>query len=403
MSKKPTYEELEKRIKKLEKKTRLTESRPQEIHLPEMETISTLAGGIAHEINNALVGVTGNIHLLQMDMPDNQKLKKCSKAIEISVRRMAGLTDQLLAYAQGGKYIPKTISVNDLIKNSLPVLTKLLGSGIRLDTVLPDDVLWVMADITLMQVVFSNLVNNSKEAVKAEGFIKIKVSQERISKKFISQHPDFIEGTYICFSIEDNGEGMDPETLNRVFEPFFSTKSQGRGMGMAAVYGIVRNHAGHILIDSELGRSTRVSIYLPGVDILDQGNKKPVIKPGTEGKTILLIEDEEMIADVTGEILERLGYSILVARTGRDAIHIADDFNIDIDLALLDINLPDIEGNRLYTHIQKSRPGLKVIICSGYSLEGPAREIMDAGAQGFIQKPFSLEALSEILKEVLYK
>ena len=194
---------------------------------------------------------------------------------------------------------------------------------------------------------------------------------------------------------------MDEETRNGIFEPFFTTKFQGRGMGMAAVHGIVRNHDGWIYVDSELGRGTKVQIYLPVIKVEVEKPKKAKTKAMTGTGTILMIEDEDVVIEVTQAMLEMLGYRVMVAKTGKDAIHIAETFDGQIDLALLDIKLPDIDGRNLYPLIMKARSNLKVIVFSGFSIDGPAREILDAGAQDFIQKPFSLTTLSEKLKEVL--
>ncbi len=191
-----------------------------------------------------------------------------------------------------------------------------------------------------------------------------------------------------------------------IFEPFFTTKFQGRGMAMAAVYGIVMNHDGWIYVGSELGKGTVVQIYLPAVSAESKAQgakalKQPEVELATGEGTILMIEDEDVVIKVTQAILERLGYRVMVAKTGKDAIHITETFDGRIDLALLDIKLPDMQGGKVYPLIMKARPDLKVIVFSGYAIEGPARKILDAGAQDFIQKPFSIAELAEKLKEVL--
>ena len=194
---------------------------------------------------------------------------------------------------------------------------------------------------------------------------------------------------------------MDEETRSRVFEPFFTTKFQGRGLGMAAAYGIIHNHDGLISIDSEIGKGTTVRIYLPAIEIAVEKPKKATVEVATGSGTILMIEDENMVIEVTQEMLEMLGYRVMVAKTGKDAVHITETFDGQIDLALLDIKLPDMEGGKVYPLIMKARPDLKVIVFSGYSIEGPAQDILDAGAEGFIQKPFSIAPFAEKLKEVL--
>ena len=222
-----------------------------------------------------------------------------------------------------------------------------------------------------------------------------------VDEDFAKQRPGLKPGYYVCVTIEDDGKGMDKETRAGIFEPFFTTKFQGRGMGMAAVYGIVRNHDGWIYVESELGKGTTVQIYLPAIEIEVEKPIKAKAEVVTGSGTILMIEDEDVVIEVTQAMLEMLGYLVMVAKTGKDAIHIAETFDGQIDLALLDIKLPDMEGGKVYPLIMEARPNLKVIVFSGYSIDGPARKILDAGAQDFIQKPFSIATLSEKLKEVL--
>jgi two-component system, cell cycle sensor histidine kinase and response regulator CckA len=252
-----------------------------------------------------------------------------------------------------------------------------------------------------MQMVLSAILTNADEAIEGEGIIKITARNAVLDRGFSEKYPGLKPGPYVCLTIEDDGKGMDEETRNRIFEPFFTTNFHGRGMGMAAVYGIVKNHDGWIYVDSELGRGTVVQIHLPAVEVELKKAEKPKLELVKGTGTILVIEDEDVVIEVTQAMLERLGYRVIVARTGKDAIHITETFDGNIDLALLDIKLPDMEGGKIYPFIMKSRPDLKVIVFSGHAIAGPAQEILDSGAQGFIQKPFPLATLSEKLKHVL--
>ena len=386
-----------------EEKTRL-EAQFQQVQ--KMEAIATLAGGIAHEFNNALMGIMGNIDLLKMDLPEDVGRDKYFEAMKSSGHRMSRLTDQLLAYAQGGKYQPKDLKLDDFVIETLPILQHNLNPAIRIQTFFPKNISYIRADHTQMQMVLSAILGNSNEAIEDEGVIRITAGNEDLDEDFTKPRPGLKSGPYVCFTIEDDGKGMDGETRSRIFEPFFTTKFQGRGMGMAAVYGIVKNHDGWIHVDSELGKGTTVQIYLPAISAESkaQGAKageQPEVELAIGEGTILMIEDEDVVIEVTQAMLEWLGYRVMVAKTGKDAIHITKTFDGQIDLALLDIKLPDMEGGKVYPLIMKARPDLKVIVFSGYSIEGPARKILDAGAQDFIQKPFSLATLSEKLKEVL--
>ena len=366
-----------------------------------MEAIATLAGGIAHEFNNALMGIVGNIELLKMELSGDEKRDKYFETMKRSSHRMSRLTDQLLAYAQGGKYQPKDLKWDDFVVETLPILKHDLSPTVRVETHFPKNIPYVKADHAQMQMVLSAVLANSNEAVEAEGHIGISVENKDIDEDFTKRHPDLKPGYYVCLTIEDDGKGMDEKTRDGIFEPFFTTKFQGRGMGMAAVYGIVVNHNGWISVESELGNGTVVRIYLPAVEVTVKKEEKAGIVPARGTGTILVVEDEDVVAEVTRVMLEMLGYRVMTAGTGKDAVHIAETFDGSIDLALLDIKLPDIDGRDLYPLMMKARSNLKVIVFSGYSIDGPAREILDAGAQDFIQKPFSLTILSEKLKKVL--
>ena len=394
------------RMRSREEKERL-EAQLQQAN--KMEAIAILAGGIAHEFNNTLMGIMGNIELLKMNLSEDEGNDKYLERMKRSGHRMSGLTAQLLAYAEGGKYQPKDLKLDDFVIETLPILQHDLSPEVRVETHLPKDISYIKADNAQMQMVLSAILANSNEAIEDVGLIRIVAENKDIDEGFIKQHAGLTAGInlglkpgpYVCLTVEDDGEGMDEETKDGIFEPFFTTKFQGRGMGMAAVHGIVRNHDGWISVDSELDKGTVVRIYLPATEIEVEKPRKAKVEVSTGSGTILMIEDEDVVIEVTQAMLEMLGYRVMVAKTGKDAIHIAETFDGQIDLALLDIKLPDIDGRNLYPLIMKARSDLKVVVFSGYSIDGPAREILDAGAQDFIQKPFSIATLSEKLKEVL--
>ena len=369
--------------------------------LNKIKAINTLAGGIAHQFNNALSGITGNIDLIEMDFPNNANMAGYIQQMKDSSDRMITLTNQLLAYSRGGKYQAETVSLKTFVESVLPLIHYGIDHSIEIETDLLPDALNITADPVQMQMVFSAILTNASEAIEGEGHIRISTRTEEIDDEFVKYHTALKPGYYACLEIEDNGKGMDNTTKRNLFEPFFTTKSPGRGLGMAAAYGFVKNHNGWISVYSEAGRGTVVRIYLPAVDA-------PATIPVTSKRelphgsgTILIVEDEEMVMDVSRALLERSGYRVLPAVNGQEAVSIAKSYDGKIDLALLDIILPDIEGKEVYPQLMEARPNLKVIVCSGYSVDGPAREILDKGAQGFIQKPFSLTALLEILNEVL--
>ena len=369
--------------------------------LNKIKAINTLAGGIAHQFNNALSGITGNIDLIEMDLPDNENMAGYIRQMKGSADRMTKLTEQLLAYARGGKYQAETISLNAFVENVLPLIQHGIDHRIKIETDLLTDVLNINADPVQMQMIFSAILTNASEAIEGEGRIRISIRGAEIDDEFVKYHSALKPGYHACLEVDDNGKGMDNEIRSKIFEPFFTTKSPGRGLGMAAAYGIVKNHNGWISVYSEAGRGTVVRIYLPAIEAPAKIPATPKRALPQDSGTILLVEDEEIVRDVSRALLERLGYHVLAAVNGQEAVNIAKSYDENIDLALLDIILPDIEGKEVYPQLMEARPNLKVIVCSGYSIDGPARQILDAGAQGFIQKPFNLSALLEKLEEVL--
>ena len=379
-------------VRKMERQLRQTQK---------MEAISALSGGIAHQFNNALSGITGNIDLLEIDFSGDETVGRFTRAIKNSADRMTKLTAQLLAYAKGGKYLVKNMSLSAFVKETLPLLKHTIDSAINVDTDIPPGILNVEADPAQMQMVLSAVLTNASEALEGKGRIRIACKNEQITDETAENHPGLKPGNYACLTVSDDGKGMDEETRDRIFEPFFTTKFEGRGLGMAAAYGIVKNHDGWISVDSELGRGTVVKICLPVVEISAKKRAKSKTELIKGTGTILVIEDEKPIMDVTRSILERLGYHVLEAETGQMAINVVQSFDGVIDLALLDILLPDMSGDTIYPLLMEARPNLKVIVFSGYAKEGPIQKLLDEGAQDFIEKPFKIAELSQKLKKAL--
>ena len=374
-----------------------------------MEVIYTLAEGIAHQFNNALAAVTGNIELLKMGLQDGRKIEEYIESIKSSANQMAHLTSQLLAYARGGKYNPQPMPLSNFVRNALPLIRPTIDPGITIETDLPPDTFEAKADHTQMQMVLSAIITNANEAVEGQGRITISTKNVDVSEAFLRDRIPLKPGHYVSISVEDDGKGMDEEVKNRIFDPFFTTHVIGRGLGMATADAIVRNHGGWISVDSEPGKGTVVRIYLPAIPsppekragFREKGLEEPKIEPMKGEGTILVIEDEEGVMNITRQVLQSLGYDVIEARTGKEAVDLVGAFEGQIDLALLDIRLPDMSGDKVYPLIMGARPTLKVIVYSGYDREGPPQEILDAGAEGFLQKPFSILALAEKLREVL--
>jgi signal transduction histidine kinase/CheY-like chemotaxis protein len=368
-----------------------------------MDAISTLAGGIAHQFNNILSGITGNTELLMIEYKGDQKIKKYSERLFGLTLRMTSLTSQLLAYARGGKYQERQLSVSKLVEETLTLIKHSIKNSIKVVVNLEKDIPIIKADATQLQMVFSAVMSNAAEAIEDSGSIRVAVKKKDVDDKYAMRHPGLKVGQYVQLTVEDDGKGLDGESKERIFEPFYSTKLQGRGLGMAASYGAIINHGGWIEIDSEPGKGAVVSIYLPVYAnteevLLTEEKEIPDISKG-EG-TILIIDDEEVILDTTRLALEHLGYKVLTANTGMEAISLVETTGQDIDLAILDIGLPDIMGDMVGQRIQELRPNIKVIVSTGHMVDDITDD-MKIKAQGFIQKPFSMSRMAMKIKEVL--
>jgi PAS domain S-box-containing protein len=245
---------------------KLAEEEKKELQVQRMESIFTLAGGIAHDFNNALSGITGNIDLLKMDLPNMASIGRYIEAMNNAAQRMVHLTDQLLAYARGGKYWPTKISLSKLVEEILPMIQHKIAPVICVKTNFAGDIFKVKADMTQMHMVVSAVVINAAEAIEGQGQIIIRTSNNEIDEGVAKYNPGLKPGRYACLTVQDDGKGMDTETKRKIFEPFFTRKFKGRGLGMAAVYGIVKNHGGWISVESQLGKGTVVRIYLPAME-----------------------------------------------------------------------------------------------------------------------------------------
>jgi PAS domain S-box-containing protein len=258
---------------------KLMEQEKKELQTQRMKSISTLAGGIAHDFNNALSGITINLDLLKMDLPNMASLNQYLESMNNAAQRMMNLTDQLLAYARGGKYCPKNISLSKFVEETLPMILHKFDSVIHVETNLAGNISNITADITQMYMVLSAVVTNAAEAIEDRGRIIITTETKNVGEGFAKYRPGLAPGRYVCLTVQDDGTGMDAETRDKVFEPFFTTKFQGRGLGMAAVYGIVKNHGGWISVDSQLGKGTVVRIYFPVVQTTAELSEKPNTEP----------------------------------------------------------------------------------------------------------------------------
>ena len=368
-----------------------------------MDAIATLAGGVAHQFNNALAVILGNLEMIQMDGLADEKLERFISPINQAGQKMVQLTSQLLAYARGGKFQTQVVQSHIFVKEALSLVNHTIAPYVELQTELDETADSVEVDTTQMQMLLAAILSNASEAIEKKGTIKITLANVEIDEEEAARRQPLKPGRHVLLQITDTGQGMDKQTCNRIFEPFFTTKFQGRGLGMAAVYGIVKMHGGFVYVDSELGKGTVVSIFLPGIKAAAAAPEKIPATISHHSGTALIVEDEHMVMEINRTIVEKLGYQVLEARTGKEAVEIAQTYKGRIDFALLDVILPDMSGSQIYPELKKLRPDLKVIVCSGFSLDGPARQMLNDGAETFLSKPFSVAALSSTLDDIFKK
>ena len=366
-----------------------------------MEAVGTLAGGIAHDFNNLLMAIQGYTSLMLLGIDPSHPHYEKLKSIERYVQSGAELTKQLLGFARGGKYDVKTIDITSLLSQTSQMFGRTKKEIVVHCNIQKD--LWpVEADQGQLEQVFLNLYVNAWQAMPGGGTLSI--TAENLELPEASQRPyNLSPGRYVKISVSDTGVGMDEKTQERIFEPFFTTKEMGRatGLGLASVYGIVKNHNGAIEVKSQKGKGTTFIIYLPASHKELHAYKEPQEDIVQGPETILLVDDEEMILEVGSEILKAMGYEVFSARSGKEAVQIYQEHRNGIDLVILDMIMPGMSGGQTYDKLREIDPSVKVLLSSGYSIDGEASEILKRGCNGFIQKPFNIKALSSKLREIL--
>ncbi|MFZ0610934.1 MAG: response regulator [Desulfobacterales bacterium] len=368
-----------------------------------MESIGTLAGGIAHDFNNLLMGIQGNASVMLLDIDRDHPLHENLTGIQRCVRSGANLTRQLLGFARGGKYVVKPTQMNAVIDRTAHLFAR-SRKEINIHRRYNKNISLVNVDVGQIEQVLLNLYVNAWQAMPSGGDLYLETDNVRLDRAFVETKPFAVTpGRYVKISVADTGIGMDRKIQQRIFEPFFTTKEvgQGTGLGLASAYGIVKNHGGIITCYSEVGNGSTFNIYLPAYDKKDApaAEVEEEILLGTE--TILLVDDEKMIIEVGRRMMESLGYVVLTAENGAKALDLYRNGHARIDLVVLDMIMPQMGGQEVFTHIKHINPQAKVLLSSGYSLNGKAQEIMAQGCNGFIQKPFDTGVLSRKIRKIL--
>jgi nitrogen-specific signal transduction histidine kinase/ActR/RegA family two-component response regulator len=378
----------------------------QQLHQAnKLQALGTLAGGIAHNFNNLLMGMQGHASLIRVgSKPDpDPELIKHVNGIEQCIQSAAHLTKQLLGLARGGKYEISTVDLNELLLDSASMFGR-TRKEIEIHTKLCHEQVVVNVDQNQIEQVMLNLFVNAWQAMPNGGDLYLETSAVTLDEAYCQSHK-IDPGCFCKISVTDTGIGMNEETRQRVFDPFFSTKEtdRGTGLGLACVYGIVKNHGGVVDVSSKINCGTTFNVYLPttSMGVIKEVELKDKTIKGSG--TVLLVDDEAMVIDVGKPMLETLGYQVFVSINGQEAIDMVARFGVAIDLVILDLIMPGMDGGEVFDHIRNIQPDMPVILSSGYSLNRQASEIIDRGCNGFIQKPFSLSQLSLKVKSVLDK
>jgi two-component system cell cycle sensor histidine kinase/response regulator CckA len=366
-----------------------------------MEATSLLAGGIAHDLNNLMAAVLGNAELIALEFRDRPSALDRLDVILTSAQMAGRLAQELLAYARGGRHQSVVVNLNEIVQQILGIQKTSLRPGIILKQNLAPDILNVEADPTQMNQVLLALTMNAIEAIEGGGEIAITTGNLDVDAAFAETHIGLKPGPHIALTVSDTGYGMTADVLSHVFKPFFSTKAPGRGLGLAAVYGIVKNHGGYIAAEGKAGEGASFTVFLPATsrELVKAPDTPKTVVGGNE--TILVVDDEAHILMVNRHILETHGYQVLTARDGAEALRIAGEFRGDIHLVVLDMAMPVMDGAEAFTQLKQVRPATKVIISSGYDLNDSARSLLEAGADSFLQKPFRLADLTYEVRRIL--
>lgn len=383
--------------------TELRQVERQLLQLQKLEAVGTLAGGLAHDFNNILSGIIGYITLIRSRVARDGEARADLDTMEKLAWRGSDLTNSLLAFARKSEYHPGVFDVNTVIEEVLKVVGRTAGRRVKIETVLDPKLLHVRGDKGQCHQVIMNLCLNACDAMPEGGTLSIRTSAASPDEEFLRTHPRMRKGRHIRISVADTGMGMGKETLDRIFEPFFTTKpvGRGRGLGLAMVNGIVDRHGGGIAVESALGRGTTFHVFLPATE---EAEKKEAARPAgvlRGNETLLVVDDEAMFRRITGRIMGGLGYTVLEATSGEQALALLRAGEKQADLVLLDMVMPNTGGAETFAMIKREFPDLPVIICTGFSIDYQCQKALDEGARDFIQKPFDPNALALKIRAVL--
>lgn len=363
-----------------------------------LESLGVLAGGVAHDFNNLLVGVTGNISLALLDTPNSSPIRHYLKEIELTAHRAADLAKQMLAYSGKGHFIVAETNLNDVVEEMMNLLAVSIPKNVALRFDLAKDLPCVTVDVTQIRQLVMNLVLNAAEAIENKsGTISLSSGVMRVDEHYLAEATvgqEVETGDYVFLEIADSGCGLTPEVKARMFDPFFTQKPHGRGLGLAAVQGIVKGHQGVLNVYSELGKGTTFKLLLPSSALQPASQEQDHGFTTLEGLTALVVDDDEMVLATGARMLKRLGCQVIVAEDGQRGVELYRARSHDFDFVLLDMTMPKMGGDEAFRLIRRINPDARVILMSGYNEQDATSHFTGKGLSGFVQKPFNIETLA---------
>jgi PAS domain S-box-containing protein len=382
---------------------RLRASEDQLRQAQKLEAIGTLAGGVAHDFNNLLTGILGHAQLLKTAATP-ERVRRAAEVIETAARRGAALTQQLLGFARKGKNQDLPVDLNATIAEAIGLLSRTVDRNIRMDSRSATDRPVVMGDPSQLQQVVLNLAVNARDAMPEGGEMVFVTDASTFAADDFRKPPEIAPGRYVVLSISDTGCGIAEEIRPRIFEPFFTTKSQGKGtgMGLAMVYGIVKNHGGWVAVESTVGHGTTVRVHLPEAEAAAE---RDAVEPGAAthagGGRILVVDDEEVVRSVAEEFLRHLGYDVVTASDGQEAVETYARCGREIDAVVLDMIMPRMGGRDCFRALRALNPDVRAVLSTGYGSDVVAQQMLDEGMRSFVAKPYRLEELADAVARAL--
>ena len=378
------------------------EKQLRQVH--KMEAVGRLASGVAHDMNNILTAILAHAGLLKARGDENNPSWNAGDVIEKAVHRGKELTSQLLGFARQGKHHHVPVDIHSVIQEVTGLLCRTVDKTITLQTDLLAEEPWVVGDPNQIYQVLMNLAVNASDAMRHKGEISFRTSNELVSSEQALHIPGLAAGDYVVIHVTDTGDGMPQDVQAHIFEPFFTTKeqSQGSGMGLAMVYGIVKNHHGYIGVTSTQGVGTTMRVYLPSVLCDDPQTKAVPAATRSEGTGhVLIIDDEKAVAEAAQAILDFLGYATTIRLSGLEAVAFCQNSKHRVDLVLLDMVMPDMSGAECFAELRRIRPESKILLCTGYDRNHAVQKLMNQGVVGFIQKPYDIDELARVCADAL--